>query len=249
MEAQAQPITLGRMFSESYALLSLKPLHVLGLCAIGLAFDTFVTYVGGFITLGYGSPVFAVMSTLLQEVLYFGPAVLLWNLAMGTLTVTEGQGEASLSDASAFSIMFSGFRESRAWVIAALVTVTYIVFASLLFCFGTVVSMGALFMVPGALALVTKVVGSLIGPVVGVGYIATALAVARPSRTGMDSMIAGMKLMFSRPLLVGLVLGVGGFLEEAASMTFVLGVVLDAFLLCYCAVYLRALRMNGELAD
>ena len=248
MEAQAQPITLGRMFSESYALLSLKPLPVLALCAIGLGFDAFVTYVGGFITVGYGTPIFSVMSTLLQEVLYFGAAVLLWDLAIGARSATEGQGEEPLSDSSAFAVIFSGFREPRAWVIAALVTVTYVVFGSILLCIGAVATAGAIF-VPGALLVVSKVVSTLVGPLVGVGYIATALAVARPNRSGMDSMIAGMKLMFARPLMVGLVLGVGGFLEEAAAMTFVLGVVLDAFLLCYCAVYLRALRMNGELSD
>jgi uncharacterized membrane protein YesL len=118
--------------------------------------------------------------------------------------------------------------------------------ASLL-CIGGALGGVLLYWVPGALAVIVKVLRSVVGPVMGMGYLATALCVARPEQSVMNSMKLALKLMVSRPMAVGLMLGLGGFLEQLAGMTVFLGIVLDGYLLCYAAAAVWQLMDNKEL--
>lgn len=251
MNELTQPPTLGGLLAGGGSLLMAQAAPLLVLCGLGVGFDAVLTYAGGFVTLGYGEPVFALISTVLQEVLYFGPAVLLWDHVMrsrGAADASDLPQSGSL-DTGVFATLVSGFSNQRAWSIAVSVTVLYTVAFFVLGCMGLVAGGFLTVFVPGAFTLAVKLLRTVIGPVVGLGYLATAIAVARPNRSVVESMVMSGKLMVARPLLVGLVLSVGGFLEEAAGLTVLLGIVLDAFLLCYCAVLLRSLSDQGQLPE
>ena len=250
MDDVTRPPTLGGLFGQSTSLLFANAAPLAALCTLGVGFDALLTYVGGFITFGYGEPVFALVSTVLQEVLYFGPAVLLWDLVLRE-RIGDDRAEPRTGplDGAVFGTLVSGFASKRAWSIALAVTVLYSVVFFVLGCLGLAAGGFLTLFVPGALTIAVKLLRTVIGPVVGLGYLATAIAVARPARSAIDAMLASAKLMLSRPLLIGLVLSVGGFLEEAAGLTVVLGILLDAFLLCYCTVLLRSLREAGQLPE
>lgn len=248
--APTNPLSFDVVFSRATSMMMANAGPLLVLCMLGVGFDALLTYVGGALTLGYGEPVFAVMSTVLQEVLYFGPAVLLWQgVLRDSAAGGHGVPPSTGLDGPVFGTLLSGFREPRAWTIAMAVTGLYIVAFSLLFCVGLVLGGFLLVWVPGALVVAVKVIRSIAGPIYGLGYLATALAVARPNRSIGDSLTTGLKLMVSKPVLVGLVLSVGGFLEELAGLTVLLGILLDAFLLCHCAAVLRSMKEAGELTE
>lgn len=240
---ETSPATLGSVTTQSFGIFQKHAGPLLLLCAAGVGFDAILTYGGGLITLGYGEPVFAVLSVVLQEVLYFGPAVLVWN------EILRARDPDRAPEPPVVSTLLSGFRSGRAWGIASGVTLVYMVGFSLLACVGTVLGGFLLLFVPGAFTIAIKLLRTVIGPIMGVGYLATAVAVARPNRGVTQSIMTAAKLMITRPLLAGLVLGVGGFLEQAAGMTVVLGILLDAFLLCYSAAVVRTLMDAGELQE
>lgn len=249
MDEVTRAPTLGALMSGGGNLLVAHAAPILVLCALGVGFDALLTYVGGFITFGYGAPFFGLLSTILQEVLYFGPAVLLWNHVRAQRELGEGAPPVGALDGKVFAVLFGGFSNSRAWSVAMWVTTLYVGLGSLLVCGFLVLGGILIVLVPGTLPIVKLVGHTLLGPVFGLGYLATAVAVARPERTGMDAMLTSAKLMVSRPLVVGLVLSLGGALEEAAGLTVLLGVALDAFLLCYCTVLLRSMFENGEITE
>ena len=244
--------TLGSLFADSGRLLGQHAAPLLLLCAAGVGFEALLTYVGGFLTMGYGEPFFALISTVLQEVLYYGPATLLWAsvLRQGAPSQTPVADEAPVGlDKPTLETLVSGFKLPRAWWVAVWVTLLYTSAASLLGCIGLVGGVVLVIWIPGAMSLYVKIIRSIVGPVTGLGYLATALAVAQPGRGVRQSVHSSGKLMIARPLVAGLVMSVGGFLEEAAGLTVLLGVILDAFLLCYSAALLRSMRERGELAE
>jgi hypothetical protein len=179
---------------------------------------------------------------LVSEVLYFGPAAVIWN---EILRVRGASGGGSSSGQA--GTLFSGLTDTRAWSISAGVTLQYMVMGSTLMCIGLVMGGIAFIWLPGTLPVAAKVVDTIIGPVFGAGYLATALAVALPGRSVMSCLVAAWKMMVKYPLAVGLVLAGGGALESVATLTFLPGVALDAFMLFYAAAVVRSLMDAGEL--
>ncbi len=233
------------VLSRAWSLFTAQAGPLLLLCLAGVGFDALVTYLGGLITLGYGEPVFALFTTVLQEVLFFGPAVLLWNHVVNP----PGSVSTDVVPRSTIATLLSGFNEKRAWTVAVAVTALYVTAFTILALIGLICGGFLIIWIPGALFVAVKVIRTIIGPVIGLGYLATALAVARPKRSVLSSMWMSVRLMFTRPLLVGLALSIGGFFEEAAGLTVVLGVVLDAFLLCYATALTAILREEGGLGE
>ena len=233
---------IGSVFSQAMSLYQAHVGTLLLLCALGVAFDALLTYVGNLVTFGYGEPVFAVLSVVMQEVLYFGPAVLLWNeVQKRRAGETVATGGDALVSTSTMATVFSGFNSKRAWGVAFQVTMLYMSAFTLLVCIGTLLGGIVLYFIPAGFTVFMKVLRTVVGPIIGVGYLATALAVARPTRSVTDATSGGFRVMFRFPVLAGLVLGLGGFLEQLAGLTIVVGILLDGFLLCYSAALVRQL--------
>lgn len=233
--------TLGGVLTGTRSAFEAHAGPLLLVCAAGVGVDALFTYVGNFITVGYGEPIFAVLSVVLQEVLYFGPAALIWR------GITAARAGQPVTDSGDTRLLLSGFSDKRAWGIAIGVTLLYITTFSLLLCIGTVLGGFLLWLVPGAFTVAVKVLRTIIGPVMGIGYLATAIAVARPKHSIASSILASATLMLRWPLLAGLMLSVGGFFEQAAGMTLVLGILLDAAMLAYAGALVRTLMDAGEL--
>jgi len=110
---------MGSVLSQALSLYQAHVGTILLLCAGGVAFDALLTYVGNLVTLGYGEPIFALLSVVLQEVLYFGPAVLLWNevqrrRASEVVLPSGAAGGDALVSTSTLSTVLSGFNSKRA---------------------------------------------------------------------------------------------------------------------------------------
>ncbi len=247
MDSPSDTLSLGGTLRQATDIFGVHVGSLLLLCAGGVLFDALLTYVGNAVTFGYGEPVFAMLSVVLQEVLYFGPAVLIWNEIQRRRLVSEAPSTDVLVTTNTLGTLLSGFNSKRAWGVAFQVTLLYFSAFSLLGCLGTVFGGIFLYFVPGGLMLVVKVIRTLIGPIIGAGYLATALAVARPNHGVTDATSGGFRLMVKFPLVAGLVLGVGGFVEQLAGLTVILAVLLDAFMLCYAAALVRQLIDHRQL--